>query len=91
MRLVDWLVDAVTLAGDAPIDVVLNRAPASADRRRQLVDQLRSITGDRVDDIVSVPTDRRVERAAWDAALVPSGPFRRALADLGLEHLAVVS
>ena len=85
LRFVDWLIDVTAVAGETPIDVVLNRAPSAADRRVQLVDELRSMVGDRVGEIVILPVDRRVERAAWDAAPVARGPFRRELGRLNLE------
>ncbi len=82
LRFVDWLVDALSLIGDAPIDVVLNRSSPSASATQQLVDQLREIAGDRLGQIAVVPRDRRVERAAWDASLVLSGPFLRSISRL---------
>jgi CO dehydrogenase nickel-insertion accessory protein CooC1 len=84
LRFVDWLVDAMAVVGDQPIDVVLNRAPRSPARRDQLRDRLRSIAGDRVRQVVAVPADRRVERAAWDAAVVGRGPFLRSVREIEL-------
>ncbi|MEZ5377395.1 MAG: hypothetical protein R2733_12890 [Acidimicrobiales bacterium] len=85
LRFVDWLVDALGLVGDRPVDIVLNRAPRSLSQRSQLVDQLRSVVGDRVGSIVCAPTDRRVERGCWDADVPAWGPFRRAIAELGVD------
>ncbi len=84
LRFVDWLVDALGLIGDQPVDVVCNRAPRSAAQRAQLVDQLRSVAGDRIGTIVCAPTDRRVSRASWDGTIPPHGPFRRAVDSLGV-------
>ncbi len=82
LRFVDWLVDALTLIGDTPVDVVLNRAPRSGSIRSQIERQLRDIAGDRIGMIVTAPLDRKVERAAWDACPAPRGSFTRAIAPL---------
>lgn len=79
LRFVDWLVDSLTLIGDTPIDVILNRTPRSPAIRSQVEDQLRTIAGDRIGEIVAVPLDRRVERAAWDATTIGRGGFTKAL------------
>ncbi len=82
LRFIDWLVDALTLIGDTPVDVVLNRAPRSASIRGQITQQLRDIAGDRIGEIVTVPTDRKIERAAWEGNVATGGAFNRALAPL---------
>ncbi len=82
LRFVDWLVDAVGLADETPIDVVLNCAPKSPAARSELINQLREIAGDRIGEIHCVPRDKRVERAAWDAAVATRGPFTKAVAKL---------
>lgn len=82
LRFIDWLADVLDVVGDAPISVVLNRLPKHSSSRLELRRQLRSIVGERVGTIVAVPTDRRVERAAWNGDLVASGAFRRALEPL---------
>lgn len=79
LRFVDWLVDALSLIGDSPVDVVINRAPSAPAAQAQLTRQLREIGGDRLGQIVSVGRDRRVERAAWDAELVASGSFTKTI------------
>lgn len=84
LRFVDWLVDSLSLVGDAPVDVVVNRAPAASSGSQQMVDQLREIAGDRLSRILVVPRDRRIERAAWDASVALSGPFLRAVGRLSL-------
>ncbi len=86
LRGVDWLTDLLPLAGSRRIDVIANRAPLSRASQRQVVDQLRSLLGDRIADIHVVPHDRRVERAAWDGAVAGGGKLRsavRALASTG--------
>ena len=88
LRFADWLVDALGLLDRQPIDVVLNRAPNSASQRTQLVDELRSLVGDRVESIITTPRDRRVERAAWDGAVPARGPFRTSLDRLRLDPVS---
>jgi hypothetical protein len=82
LHFIDWLVEAVPLAGDVPIDVVVNRSPANPALRGQIETELLNITGDRLNSVTFVPTDRRVERAAWDASLIHKGPFLRTLGSL---------
>lgn len=79
LRLVDWLVDAVPLMEERPIDVVLNRCPASAAARAQLEQQLREVVGERVGRVWALGRDRRVEKAQWEGGLVAGGSFRRGL------------
>lgn len=80
LRFVDWLVDLVPLVGDVPIDVIINRPPRSAVAQSQLVRQVREIAGDRVGEILLASRDRKVERAAWDAALASGGPLGKTVA-----------
>lgn len=82
LRFLDWLVDIVGLVDETPIDVVVNRCPSSSLVRAQLVRQLRDVAGPRVGDIVVSGRDRRVERASWDASLVPRGNFLKAIGSL---------
>ncbi len=82
LHFVDWLVDAVALADGAPIDVVVNRAPAGTAYASQLRDAVREIAGERLNSLTLVSNDRRVTRAAWDAATITAGPFLRGLSSL---------
>ncbi|NNE97050.1 MAG: hypothetical protein HKN24_13575 [Acidimicrobiales bacterium] len=82
LHFVDWLVEAVPLVGDAPVDVVVNKAPANPAMRGEIETELVNITGDRMNSLLFVPADKRVERAAWDATLVSKGPFLRHLSGL---------
>ena len=90
LRFLDWLVDIVSLAGDTPIDVVVNRCPSSASAQAQLLQQLTEIAGPRIGDVVMCKRDRRVERAAWDGALVRRGPFLKALGSLPFDSTVAV-
>ena len=90
LRFLDWLVDMVSLVGETPIDVVINRCPSSAGARSQLLQQIREIAGPRVGDVVMCKRDARVERAAWDGTLVRRGPFLKALGTLPFDSTVVV-
>lgn len=90
LRFFDWLVDVVAIAGDAPIDVVINRCPASSSAQRQLLQQLEDIAGPRIGDIVMCRRDKRVERAAWDATLVARGAFLKAIGSLPFDATVAV-
>jgi hypothetical protein len=91
LRFLDWLTEAAPLAPGGAVDVVLNKAPRSADQRGQLHEQLVEVGGDRIRSITPVPRDRRVERAAWDAALVGRGSFLRAVRAAAAELVEVAS
>lgn len=90
LRFLDWLVDVVSLAGDTPIDLVVNRCPSSSSARAQLLQQLREIAGPRIGDVVMCKRDSRVERAAWDGALVRRGPFLKTLGSLPFDSTVAV-
>lgn len=90
LRFLDWLVDVVSLVGDTPIDVVINRCPSSASARAQLLQQLREIAGPRIGDVVMCKRDNRVERAAWDGGLVRRGPFLKALGVLPFDSTIAI-
>lgn len=82
LRFLDWLSDAIDVVPGGVVGVVLNRAPRSPAQRAELVQQLQEAGGDRLTSVIPVPVDRRVFRAAWDAALVTRGPFLKALRPL---------
>jgi hypothetical protein len=70
-RLLGWAA-ALPPVG-VPVHLVLNRAPTDSYRREELTTEIyRAFTPA---SLTFVPTDRRVERAAWAGALVPRGPF----------------
>lgn len=77
-RLCSWAADARMLNGEAPMRVVVNRAPVERYRRGELFEEIiRSLPWA---EIVFVPYDRRVVVAAWDGTPVPRGRFTRAVA-----------
>lgn len=90
LRFFDWLVDVAALVGDSPIDVVVNRCPASKVVEGQLLQQLREVAGPRIGDVVLCRRDKRVERAAWDASLVPRGSFLKAIGSLPFDSTVAV-
>lgn len=85
-RLIGWVAEARVLAPDAPVHVVVNRAPADAFRRGEIAEEIaRTIPPA---SLSFVPTDRRVEAAAWEGSIMRRGPFVRAVAGVAA-HLAV--
>jgi hypothetical protein len=77
-RLLGWA--AALPAGVAPVHLVLNRAPTDRYQRAELTGEIyRTFTPA---SLTFVPSDRRVERAAWTGELVPRGPFTNGVAAL---------
>lgn len=79
VRLAEWLSRHGPGAA-GPIQVVVNRAPGSRRRRAEVTEEL--LGSARVGGVTFVPTDPRVEEAAWDADVPDRGPFARAVAAL---------
>jgi hypothetical protein len=77
-RLVGWVADLRLLAPDVPLDVVVNRAPRDDRRCREIEDEIAGTFP--ATSITFVPSDRRVETAAWDGELVGRGAFTKAVA-----------
>lgn len=83
-RLLGWIADARSLA-DAPVHVVVNRCPTDGFRRAEIADEIERTFAPAA--LWFVPNDIRVETAAWEGSLVPTGPFTRAVAALAAEVL----
>lgn len=85
-RLVRWVAEARRLAPAAPILVAVNRTPSGRFRRAEIEEEIcRTID---VPSIGFLPSDPRVERAAWAGDLAPErSGFVRAV---DLLHRAVV-
>ncbi|MEW6474326.1 MAG: hypothetical protein AB1679_18900 [Actinomycetota bacterium] len=81
LRFLDWLVDAVALVGDRPVDVIVNRAPRGGFERAEVGDALQEHAGPRLASVTFAPDDKRVSKAAWDGRLVPHGRFLRAITE----------
>jgi Mrp family chromosome partitioning ATPase len=79
------IVEATTLAPDAPVHVLVNRAPPDGFRRSEVHDALAA--SGRVASVTFAPVDRRVERAAWAGTAVDRGPFTRSIARLAASLL----
>jgi MinD-like ATPase involved in chromosome partitioning or flagellar assembly len=76
-RLLEWLAEVRSVTAITSIHIVFNRAPASTFKHAELVAELsRTFTPA---SVWFVPTDPRVESAAWSGDLVPSGPFTKAV------------
>lgn len=76
-RTLGWLAEAARLRADAPIDVLINRAPRDQFRRGELIEEMtRSY---QPASFGFVPTDQVVTRAAWDGSVVSHGRFKKAL------------
>jgi MinD-like ATPase involved in chromosome partitioning or flagellar assembly len=79
-RFVGWLADVLPAAPGIELHVVVDRAPASAFRRGEIHDEVLATAP--AASVTFVPTDRRVEDAAWSGSIVGRGPFVRALREL---------
>jgi hypothetical protein len=76
----EWLADAHPTSR---IAVVVNKVPRSPFVLAEVRDRLLSLCGeDRIEVVGSLPFDRRVVRAEWDATPPRSGPFTRATRSL---------
>ena len=79
-RLLHWIADAVVLAVDVPLHIVINRAPSDPYRRGEILSEItRSFVPA---SFTFVPFDRKVEKAAWRGDPVPSGSFTRSVEEL---------
>lgn len=85
LRFVDWLADCQPIAH---IRVVVNKAPRPRFVAGEVVEELHSLCGDRIASVATVPFDRRVLAAEWDARLPSKGSFTRAIASVA-DALAV--
>jgi MinD-like ATPase involved in chromosome partitioning or flagellar assembly len=79
-RLLSWIVDVRRFAPETPIVVVANRAPKSAFRRGELLDEIGSSVN--AVDVVFSGFDARVADAAWAGTPVARGRFTRAIEQL---------
>ena len=79
IRLVQW-VKSLTVPPGARVHLVVNRAPSGRGRRAELAGELQRDL--RVAGVTFVPTDPKLEDAAWSASVVERGPFARAIDEL---------
>ncbi len=74
-RLLDWVADLRALAPRTPLHVALNKAPDGGFKRREFNEEVcRTLP---LPAVYFLPRDDKVEQAAWDGTLVPSGGFTR--------------
>lgn len=79
-RLLDWVARFKVVDRAKPVHVALNRSPSGGFYRRELEREVyRSFIPT---SLHVVPTDKRVEEAAWNGRLVPGGPFAKAVSHL---------
>jgi len=77
-RLLDRVSEVTALAAGKPIHVVVNRTQRGSFKRNEIAHEIqRSFVPA---GIHFLPADPRVERAAWEGTLVPSGDFTKAVA-----------
>jgi MinD superfamily P-loop ATPase len=88
-RFVAWLADVLPHAADAELHIVVNRASAHAFRRGEIEAEIVQCV--RPESLTFVPTDRRVEDAAWAGTPVHRGGFTRAVAELASHVIAPAS
>ena len=81
-RLVSWLADVRTLAPRTPVHVALCRAPREPFCRAELVERVHADA--RAASVSLLPFDPAVDKANWNGALGPRGPFAKAVATLGM-------
>jgi MinD-like ATPase involved in chromosome partitioning or flagellar assembly len=83
VRALEWAALVRRRVPATPIHLAVNRAPGARYRREEIrAEIVRTL---RPQSITWLPTDARVEAAAWDGELVGRGPFRAAVASLAHE------
>jgi hypothetical protein len=81
-RLLGWVADVRALNAGARVHLAVNRCPRDAFRKAELDAEIRRTF--EPDSLVFLPQDPRVEAAAWSGALVPNGPYAKAVAELAV-------
>jgi MinD-like ATPase involved in chromosome partitioning or flagellar assembly len=79
-RLLAWIADARTMAPEARIVIVINRAPRDGYRRAELMAEI--VRSFEPSGLFFVPEDKRVDAAVWRGSPVGRGPFCRAVRQL---------
>jgi MinD-like ATPase involved in chromosome partitioning or flagellar assembly len=80
VRALEWSAVVRRQVAATPIHLAINRAPAARYRREEIRGEI--VRTLRPQSISWLPTDHRVETAAWNGELVARGPFRAAAASL---------
>lgn len=79
-RLLGWVAQVRPLSAVAPLHLAINRAPSDPYRRFEI--ELELSRTFRPMSLSFVPSDHRVESAAWAGDLVARGPFTRAVDEI---------
>ncbi len=79
-RLLGWITEVRALNTDAPVHLVVNRAPRDAFRKAELAQEIGRTF--EPESLVFLPHDPRVEAATWSGTLVAYGPYAKAVAEL---------
>jgi hypothetical protein len=85
LRFVDWLAEAQPFS---TVLTVVNKVPGSRFASAEVAEQLRSLCGSRIEVVSTLPFDRRVVAAEWDATLPTRGSFTNSIHSLGATVLA---
>ncbi len=85
--LLAWCVEALALAPEVALLVVVNRAPEARFRRAEIYEEIS--TSLPLVDVAFVPVDRRVGDAAWNGTAVGRGSFTRAVAGIAEQVIAL--
>jgi MinD-like ATPase involved in chromosome partitioning or flagellar assembly len=88
-RLLGWVTDIRALNPSAPVHLVANRAPRDAFRRAEIEQEISRTF--RPVSLSFLPTDPRVERAAWAGDVVEYGPYTKAVADLAVKVMPSIA
>jgi MinD-like ATPase involved in chromosome partitioning or flagellar assembly len=89
-RLLSWIDQLHSLAAETPLHLALNRAPRGGFKRGELADELDAaeLGPPQGGPVRFLPTDARVEAAAWAGEPPLGGPFVKACSQLAADVLA---
>jgi MinD-like ATPase involved in chromosome partitioning or flagellar assembly len=88
-RLLGWVTEVRALNPNAPVHLVVNRAPRDAFRKAEIEQEI-SRTFQPV-SLSFLPSDLRVDRAAWAGDVVEHGPYTKAVAELALRIMPSIA
>ena len=88
-RVLGWVAEVRALNPAAPVHLAINRIPHDAFRRAEIEQEIRRTF--EPESLAFLPHDPRVEAAAWSGALVASGPYAKAVAELAARVTPIAS
>jgi MinD-like ATPase involved in chromosome partitioning or flagellar assembly len=88
-RVLGWVAEVRALNPTAPVHLAINRMPRDAFRRGEIEQEIRRTF--EPESLAFFPHDPRVEAAAWSGALVASGPYAKAVAELAARLAPIAS